>query len=202
VATPNTAGTPLVDLSAVLGNANMALRQFFGIVGRAEASLAQAGGSTSTIKLHSAESAVDDIFKGCTIQIDSGTGQYQARVITGYVGSTKVATVDSAWAGSVTPDATTVYTIFAPGRDGASSSAPTTTQIRDAILTYAYRTGRTVGGLLRRLGAAVEAATGLKGSTVTYFQPDGTTEEFHVTQNTTSGTRSNAVVTNSETSVP
>lgn len=81
----------------------------------------------------------------------------------------------------------------------ASVSSAAVTKIVAGVVAYSYRSGRTVLGLFRRLGAAIEAANGLKGSTVTYYQPDGATEEFHVTQNTTSGTRTNPVVTNSET---
>lgn len=81
----------------------------------------------------------------------------------------------------------------------ASVSAAAVTKIVAGVVAYSYRSGRTVLGLFRRLSAAIEAANGLKGSTVTYYQPDGVTEEFHVTQNTTSGTRTNPVVTNSET---
>lgn len=69
-----------------------------------------------------------------------------------------------------------------------------------SILNFAYRTGRTVYGLFRRLGAALEgAATGLVGTTPTFFQPDGTTTEFSNTQNVGAGTRGTANVTNSET---
>lgn len=70
--------------------------------------------------------------------------------------------------------------------------------IRDKILDYPYRTGRTVRGLFRRVGASLEKASGLLGSTATFFQPDGVTEEFHVTQDVANGTRTNPVVTNSE----
>lgn len=95
-------------------------------------------------------------------------------------------------------DATTASHVTA-GTFGKALQDITATAIRDAILNFEYRTGRTVRGLFRRLGASIEKATGLLGSTATFFQPDGVTEEFHVTQDTANGTRTNPVVTNSET---
>lgn len=73
---------------------------------------AQAG-STSTITL-AAEALIgtveesDDYYNNATIIITSGTGSGQERVVTDYVGSTKVAT-SAAW--TVTPDETSVYEI-------------------------------------------------------------------------------------------
>lgn len=70
---------------------------------------AQAGAS-STITLASGASASDDAYNGYGIRITSGTGAGQSRMISDYVGSTKVATVNSAW--SVQPDNTSVYEVF------------------------------------------------------------------------------------------
>ena len=69
---------------------------------------AQAG-AASTITLASAASTTDDFYNGQKITLTGGTGSGQDAWITDYVGSTRVATVDSAW--SVTPDATTTYTV-------------------------------------------------------------------------------------------
>lgn len=68
---------------------------------------AQAGGAT-TITLRSGASAVNDHYNECLVKIISGTGAGQIRTITGYVGSTKVATV-STW--TTNPDATSVYVV-------------------------------------------------------------------------------------------
>jgi hypothetical protein len=72
---------------------------------------AQAGAST-TITLDSGAVAIDDYYNACLIYISSGTGSGQARVISDYVGSTKVATVSPAWA--TNPDNTSVFSIYLP----------------------------------------------------------------------------------------
>ena len=68
-------------------------------------------GSTSTITLAAGASAVDNAYRGMTIRTTGGTGSGQSRVILGYVGATKVATVTENWTPAV--DATTAYTIDA-----------------------------------------------------------------------------------------
>ena len=69
---------------------------------------AQAG-AADTITLAAAASAVDDYYNGMKVRLTGGTGSGQIRTIIDYVGSTKVATVDSNW--SVNPDATTTYAV-------------------------------------------------------------------------------------------
>jgi hypothetical protein len=71
---------------------------------------AQAG-DVDTITLAAGESAVDDTYKGMVIAITGGTGSGQSRVIGGYDGTTKVATVIGDW--DTQPDATSQYTIHA-----------------------------------------------------------------------------------------
>lgn len=79
-----------------------------GWLGLATTGTAASGGSTS-ITLAGGASAVDDFYNNAAVAIISGTGAGQARQITDYVGSSKVATVDTAWA--TNPDATSVYWI-------------------------------------------------------------------------------------------
>ncbi len=69
---------------------------------------AQAGAST-TITLDASALANDDIYNGSTITITGGTGVGQVRVISDYVGSTKVATVSVAF--TVTPDSTSLFSV-------------------------------------------------------------------------------------------
>ena len=70
---------------------------------------AQAGSTSTTIVLAAGSSATDDVYNGRYIRITGGTGSGQLRVISDYVGATKVATVSAAW--TTTPDATSTYTI-------------------------------------------------------------------------------------------
>ena len=71
---------------------------------------AQAG-AASTITLHAGASATDNAYRGMVIELNGGTGSGQTRVITAYVGSTKVATVTPAW--TTEPDATSEFLVHA-----------------------------------------------------------------------------------------
>jgi hypothetical protein len=93
----NTAGAPKVKTGTAGGTTTTAMGD----------GTAQAGANT-TITLAAGASATDDYYNGATIQVIAGTGAGQSRVITDYVGSTKVATV-AAW--GTNPDNTSVYTI-------------------------------------------------------------------------------------------
>ena len=72
---------------------------------------AQAG-SAGSITLAAAASATDDIYNGMIITITGGTGSGGVGVITDYVGSTKVATVQKSTA-TFTPGASSTYSIAA-----------------------------------------------------------------------------------------
>ena len=71
---------------------------------------AQAGAST-TITLASGASATDSLYVGQVVQLGDG----QSRVITGYVGSTKVATVDRAW--TTNPSSASTYVLLPAASD-------------------------------------------------------------------------------------
>lgn len=96
---------------------------------------AQAG-AAGTITLRAGASAVDSFYLGQRVRILEGIGVGQERLITAYVGATKVATVANNWA--TNPDNTSVYTVL-PARgftpiggfaDGAITAAAIAT---DAI---------------------------------------------------------------------
>lgn len=70
---------------------------------------AQAGGATS-ITLAAGASASDDEYNDFYVRITGGTGEGQSRRITDYDGTTKVATVASAW--GTNPDGTSTYEVF------------------------------------------------------------------------------------------
>jgi hypothetical protein len=92
----------------------------------------QVGGSTTTIKLASGASAVDDFYTGMTVSITAGTGIGQVGEIIGYVGSTKIATIAKAWAEA--PDATSEYSIganviYTPNSNFGTGTANTSASI-------------------------------------------------------------------------
>lgn len=68
------------------------------------------GGGSNTIILNTLASNQNNIYLGQIIFITSGTGTDQARMIVGYNGTTKTATVDANWI--VQPDNTSVYAIY------------------------------------------------------------------------------------------
>jgi len=69
-----------------------------------------AAGAAGTITLDGSASAVDDFYNEMRIVIIGGTGVGQSRVISDYVGATKVASVARNW--STTPDNTSVFMII------------------------------------------------------------------------------------------
>jgi len=74
---------------------------------------AQAGGATS-ITLDASASATDNFYNGQRVYLTGGTGAGQDRLVTAYNGTTKVATVDHAWA--TNPDATSTFAVKPDGR--------------------------------------------------------------------------------------
>jgi len=70
---------------------------------------AQAG-ADGTMTLDAAASAVDNFYNGSMIYIVSGTGAGQARAVTAYNGTTKVATVSPTWV--TNPDSTSVFVLW------------------------------------------------------------------------------------------
>jgi hypothetical protein len=89
-------------------------------------STAQAGAST-TVTLDASASAVDDFYNDTLVHVLAGTGAGQSRLITDYVGSTKVATVSSAWV--TTPSSDSEFVIL-PQSDIAGASAPSAADVR------------------------------------------------------------------------
>lgn len=109
---------------------------------------AAAGGAT-TITLAVGASALDDYYNGMEVYVYANTGAGQRRVITDYVGATRVATV-SAW--SVVPDTTSAYEVSAlkvtlDAGKGAQYADPATSgkaeyiRINSEIIRYTAKTG-------------------------------------------------------------
>jgi hypothetical protein len=142
-----------------------------------------AAGTSTTITLDSSASSTDDFYNNELIHIDAGTGEGQVRVITDYVGSTKVATVHTAW--TTNPDTTSEYIIeeghpyidqlvsdnATPAEVNAecdtaltdffTSSAQLVDDIWDEVLTGAtHNVASSSGRRLRQLEAGVVLASG------------------------------------------
>lgn len=135
-------------------NATLSGHTTAGTFGRAAQVLrdgtAQAGAAT-TITLDSGASSTNSFYNNTLLQIVAGTGAGQSRIISSYVGSTKVATVGT-W--TVNPDNTSVFVIRSfdaiPG-----ASAPTAAQVADAVWEEAVvdHSG-TAGSTAEKLAAA------------------------------------------------
>ncbi len=65
--------------------------------------------TSTTVTLDSDASAVTDFYNDDIVKIHEGTGDGQIRVITAYNGTTKVATIHTAWL--ITPDTTSEYIV-------------------------------------------------------------------------------------------
>jgi hypothetical protein len=105
---------------------------------------AQAGSTSSTLKLAAGASAVDNIYVGMPVQLTGGTGATGTpiRIITAYNGTSKVATVFPNW--DVTPDNTTGYKI-----PKNSLYSPITTA-QSYLTLWGYQHNSASGGLSRR----------------------------------------------------
>jgi hypothetical protein len=113
VATPNSAGVPVVDDRSNAMRINTAT--------------AVAAGS---ITLDAGASATDNYYNDCMVVVLSGTtGAGQARLITGYTGSTKVATVSPNW--TTTPTGTIVFAVIALSRVDVAAISGTIQSARD-----------------------------------------------------------------------
>lgn len=107
-----------IEAGVLLSASQLALlREWFDASGSStHAGTAQAGGA-STVTLASAASATDDTYNSSTVTITAGTGAGQTRIVTDYVGATRVATVDAAW--TTQPDSTSVYDVSGGAQGGA-----------------------------------------------------------------------------------
>jgi hypothetical protein len=118
---------------------------------------AQAG-AAGTITLPSAASQKDDAYNGCIVKTTGGTGggggsgsqNNQARVITDYVGSTRVATISPSW--ETTPDATTTLEVL-------MTDMAVNAMIGHGLFSGLAETGVSYGQLLSIMGAVLAGET-------------------------------------------
>lgn len=134
------------------------------------------GGGASTITLAANESPVDDAYTGLRIALLTGPGSTDHRTITGYVGLTKVATVDSPW--SATPTTSTTYRIFKAVKFAVQNLGPRALvaqvlieQKDDSDGNEMALTALDTGTLSppHTVSAAVSAGGGSWGATGTYY---------------------------------
>lgn len=119
---------------------------------------AQAGAAT-TITLDAGASATDNFYRGLMVLITGNTGAGQARMITAYTGSTKVATV-AAWA--TNPDNTSTFALLPWGN----------IRIANAIGTGGITTASFAAGAIDAAAIAADAigASELAADAVTEIQ--------------------------------
>lgn len=118
------------------------------------------GGASSTITLQTGSSAVDGYYVDCIIVTTGGLGAGKARIITAYNGTTKIATVDTAW--STIPDNTTTYSIYTTDIKGDNNVAVGTYASMRATTNYdsifiGTNAGRMGGGTNENIGIGVES---------------------------------------------
>jgi len=163
---------------------------------------AQAGASGS-LTLDASASAETDIYVGMTLFLTGGTGAGQARTILGYNGTTKVATVDTAWV--KTPDATTTFAVVSRSDPvnvsgsitgdllgnviGSVDSITDPTSVKSAVLTSALTESYASDGAAPTLAQfmfmlwAKAAEMTISGTTMTVKKLDASTTAMTFTLN-------------------
>lgn len=149
---------------------------------------AQSAGDTA-ITLDASAAAQTDFYKGSVVTIISGDGANQARIITAYNGTSKVATIDRAWDVALTIGGTrSVFAVFPQGLNQPLTSAqttsavPTTAQIATEIFdTQTVETGMTFRGALRLMGAVLVGRRSGTGSGTEVFNAAVTNSKARVT---------------------
>jgi spore maturation protein SpmB len=149
---------------------------------------AQSAGDTA-ITLDATAAAQTDFYKGSVVAIISGDGANQARIITAYNGTSKVATIDRGWDVALTTGGTrSVFAVFPQGLNQPLTSAqttsavPTTAQIATEIFdTQTVETGMTFRGALRLMGAVLMGRRSGTGSGTEVFNAAVTNAKARVT---------------------
>lgn len=111
---------------------------------------AQAG-AAGTITLDAGASGTDDFYNNALIVITGGAGAGQARFITDYVGSTKVASVGSNW---LTNPSSTSEFVIVPFGAIPGATAPTASEVADAVWDEAISGHLSAGSTGEKLNSA------------------------------------------------
>ena len=120
--------------SVVIGTNAIIANQKLVATGLTRTGTAQAGAS-STITLDSGASATNSFYNYQTIIIQSGTGAGQTALITGYVGSTKVATISGSWL--TNPDNTSVFATYITAGQAMYSSGTNSYSLTNNVVANA-----------------------------------------------------------------
>ncbi len=150
---------------------------------------AQAGVAGS-ITLDASASSVTDFYKNQLIVITSGTGVGQARFVSAYNGTTKVATVAENWA--TTPDGTSVFKVLSIR---AADSTLSTSGIADAVWDEAVSGHNSAGTFGKSLSDIRQRHAGKvrmnsQTGVLTIYETDGTTTRFTLTKAAVDGVTS------------
>jgi len=157
--------------------------------------LAQAGAAT-TITLNALASSDDDAYNGQIIFLRSGTGEDQARIVSDYVGATKVATV-SAW--DTTPDSTTGYVMLPYLSSGAGGGGDATEANQLLMMGSGFNTSTDSLEAIRNRGDVAWITSGSAGSgawSVTITVNDGTNPLENASVRMTNGAETYIATTN------
>lgn len=100
------------------------------------------GGAAGSVTLDASASSVTNFYKDQVVHATGGTGAGQARTITAYNGTSKVASVSPSW--GTTPSSDTVFQIH-PAGAVSGASAPTAAEVADAVWDEARADHTTAG---------------------------------------------------------
>ena len=121
------------------------------------------GGTSTTMTLNTLASSVDDVYNDQIMYIVAGTGADQARHITDYNGTTKVATTNIAW--NITPDDTSIYAVLPFILHEPVSAAAISDQVwTEPIADHSGTSGSTAEQLAAAGSAGDPWATAIPGS--------------------------------------
>lgn len=165
VAAPTTAGIPKVEVDRWRGatQPNALLSGMVEAVPSIHSGTATAG-AASTITLAASASATSTVYVPLWISVISGTGAGQCRRITGYVGGTKVATVNAAW--TTNPDATSVY-VISPNSLGQIDAMSNNTITANTINSTAFTAAKFATDAIDANALAASAVTEIQSGLAT-----------------------------------
>ena len=126
--------------------------------------------TSTTIELASGGSAVDDFYVDQTIIVTSGTGAGQARIISAYDGTTKIATIDEAFA--TTPGAgADIAIVVGHGHSLSQIQGGLATSVEIAALQadVTIMLGTTIGGACEGTPSTTSIQTNLTETTDDHF---------------------------------